>query len=77
MNKRQVLLAAAIASLSLVNVAQANDALSISDVAVEYKASAHSCSGFEVKEVASECKGVANDCSGQAGPVKEVANACK
>ncbi len=61
MNKRQVLLATAIASLSLVNVAQANDVSSISDVAVnaQVKTSPHSCVGSQFKDV----KGVANDCS--------------
>ena len=64
MNKRQVLLAAAIASLSLVNVAQANDVSSTSDVAVN----------AQVKSVALDCKFAPHSCAGSS--VKALANDC-
>ncbi|MBI3230168.1 MAG: hypothetical protein HYZ45_08355 [Burkholderiales bacterium] len=76
MNKRQVLLAAAIASLAMVNVAHANEVTSISDVAVvsqakevlnACKGTTHSCAGSVVQEVSASCKSLANDCSGKTG----------
>jgi hypothetical protein len=86
MNKRQVLLAAAIASLSMVNVAQANEVASTTDVAVnmqvksvalDCKTAPHSCSGSQFNDVAASSKAVAHSCSGsQCKDVKGVANDC-
>ena len=69
MNKRQVLLAAAIASMSLVSVAQANEVVGISDVAVQStfgaeKGVANDCANSGYKDVLNSCKDVAHSCAG-------------
>lgn len=79
MNKRQVLLAAAIASLSLVSVAQANEVAGISDVAVNSafgveKGAANDCANRSLKPAINSCKDVAHSCAGF--DVKAAAGSC-